>query len=128
MNKKLVEHSFEKLKEFEWLKIDLDAKLVLSNKLVNDLKCENKTLKMHVKCLITEPIAKKEENLCCNHVVKTNFVHIMSFISKGKLVYISPYKRIQKVERKALKSKPLFRPQPKNLDDLSLFLFVTIAV
>ena len=128
MNKKLAEHSFEKLKEFEWLKIDLDAKLVLSNKLVNDLKCENKTLKMHVKCLITEPIAKKEENLCCNHVVKPNFVHIMSSISKDKLVYISPYKRIQKVERKALKSKPLFRPQPKNLDDLSLFLFATIAV
>ena len=128
MNKKLVEHSFEKLKEFECLKIDLDAKLVLSNKLVNDLKCENKTLKMHVKCLIIEPIAEKEENLCCNHVVKPNFVHIVSSISKDKLVYISPHKRIQKVERKALKSKPLFRPQPKNLDDLSLFLFVTIAV
>ena len=128
MNKKLVEYSFEKLKEFECLKIDLDAKLVLSNKLVNDLKCENKTLKMHVKCLIIEPIAEKEENLCCNHVVKPNFVHIVSSISKDKLVYIFPYKRIQKVERKALKSKPLFRPQPKNLDDLSLFLFVTIAV
>ena len=128
MNKKLAEYSFEKLKEFECLKIDLDAKLVLSNKLVNDLKCENKTLKMHVKCLITEPIVKKEENLCCNHVVKPNFVHIVSSISKDKLVYISPHKRIQKVERKALKSKPLFRPQPKNLDDLSLVLFATIAV
>ena len=128
MNKKLAEYSFEKLKEFECLKIDLDAKLVLSNKFVNDLKCENKTLKMHVKCLIIEPIAEKEENLCCNHVVKPNFVHIVSSISKDKLVYISPHKRIQKVERKALKSKPLFRPQPKNLDDLSLFLFVTIAV
>ena len=128
MNKKLAEYSFEKLKEFECLKIDLDAKLVLSNKLVNDLKCENKTLKMHVKCLIIEPIAEKEENLCCNHVVKPNFVHIVSSISKDKLVYISPHKRIQKVERKALKSKPLFRPQPKNLDDLSLVLFATIAV
>ena len=128
MNKKLAEYSLEKLKEFECLKIDLDAKLVLSNKLVNDLKCENKTLKMHVKCLIIEPIAEKEENLCCNHVVKPNFVHIVSSISKDKLVYISPHKRIQKVERKALKSKPLFRPQPKNLDDLSLVLFATIAV
>ena len=128
MNKKLAEYSFEKLKEFECLKIDLDAKLVLSTKFVNDLKCENKTLKMHVKCLIIEPIAEKEENLCCNHVVKPNFVHIVSSISKDKLVYISPHKRIQKVERKALKSKPLFRPQPKNLDDLSLVLFATIVV
>ena len=116
MNKKLAEHSFEKLKEFEWLKIDLDAKLVLSNKLVNDLKCENKTLKMHVKCLIIEPIAEKEENLCCNHVVKPNFVHIVSSISKDKLVYISPHKRIQKVERKAFMPEPLFRSYPRDLN------------
>ena len=39
--KKLVEHSLEKLKEFEYLNMDLDAKLVLPNKLVDDLKCEN---------------------------------------------------------------------------------------
>ena len=40
--------------------MDLDAKLVLSNKLVDDLKCENESLKMHAKCLIAKPIAKKE--------------------------------------------------------------------
>ena len=38
--------------------MDLDAKLV------DDLKCENESLKMHAKCSIAEPIAKKEENLC----------------------------------------------------------------
>ena len=31
--KKLAENSFEKMKEFECLNVDLDAKLVLSNKL-----------------------------------------------------------------------------------------------
>ena len=39
--------------------MDLDAKLVLSNKLVDELKCANESLKMHAKCLIAEPIAKK---------------------------------------------------------------------
>ena len=53
--KKLAENSLEKLKEFECLNMDLDAKLVLSNKLVDYLKCENESLKMHAKCLISEP-------------------------------------------------------------------------
>ena len=39
--KKLAENSCEKLKEFECLNVDLDAKLVLSNKLVDDIKCES---------------------------------------------------------------------------------------
>ena len=39
--KKLSENSLEKLREFEWLNMDLDAKLVLSNKLIDDRKCEN---------------------------------------------------------------------------------------
>ena len=34
--------------------MDLDAKLVLSNKLVDDLKCENESLKIHTKCLIAK--------------------------------------------------------------------------
>ena len=96
--------------------MDLDAKLVLSNKLIDDLKCENESLKMHAKCLITESIAKKEDVICCNHVVKPDFVSIVTFISKDKLVYIPPHKRNQKVERKALKSKPSFRSQPKSVD------------
>ena len=50
------------------MNVDLDAKLVLSNKLVDELKCENESLKMHAKCLITEPIAKKDDNICCNHI------------------------------------------------------------
>ena len=37
----------EKLKEFECLNVDLDAKLVLPNKFVDDLKCENEHLKRH---------------------------------------------------------------------------------
>ena len=66
------------------MNVDLDAKIVFSNKLVDDLKCENESLKMHAKCLITETIAKKEENLCCNHVVLPDFVPIVSFTSKKK--------------------------------------------
>ena len=96
--------------------VDLDAKFVLSNKLVDDLKCENESLKMHVKCLIAESIAKNEEVICCNLVVKPDFVPIMSSTSKDKSMYIPPCKRNQKVERKALKPKPLFRSHPRDLN------------
>ena len=113
--KKLTEQSLEKLKEFQCLNMDLDVKLVLSNKLVDDLKFENKSLKMHAKCLIDESIAKKDENICCNHVVVLDFVHIVCSTSKEKSVYIPPHKRNQKVERKALKPKPLFRSHPREL-------------
>ena len=114
--KKLAEISLEKLKKFECLNIDLDAKLVLSNKLVDELKCENESLKMHAKCLIAEPIAKRDDNICCNHVVSPEFVPNVCFTSKGKSVYIPPHKRNQKVERKTVKSKPSFRSQRKALD------------
>ena len=67
------------------MNIDLDAKLVLSNKLVDDLKCENEYFKMHAKCLIAEPIAKKEENICCNHVMRPYFVPSVSSTSKAFL-------------------------------------------
>ena len=107
--KHLLEISLEKLKGFECLNRDLDAKLVLSNKLVDDLKFENESLKMHAKCLIAELVAKTEENICCNHVVVPDFVPIVCSTSKDKSVYIPPHKRNQKVERKALKPKPLFR-------------------
>ena len=113
---KLAENSLKKLKEFECLNMDLDAKLVLSNKLIDELKCENESLKMHAKCLIAKPISKKDENICCNHVVVPNFLSIVCSISKDKLVYITPHKRNQKVERKAVKSKPSFRSQPEALD------------
>ena len=96
--------------------MDLDAKLVLSKKLFDDLKCENESLKMHVKCLIVESIAKNEEVICCNHVVKPNFVPIVSSTSKDKSVYIPPRKRNQKVKSKALKPKPLFRSHPRDLN------------
>ena len=107
--KKLVENSLEKLKEFECLNMNFDAKLVLFNKLVDDLKCENESLKMHAKCLIAEPVTKTEENICCNHVVVPDFEPIMCSTSKDQSVYIPPYKKNQKVERKAVKSKPPFR-------------------
>ena len=71
---------------------------------------------MHVKCLIAEPTAKNGENICCNHVMVSDFVPILSSTSKDKSMYISPHKRNQKVERKALKPKSLFRSQPKALD------------
>ena len=95
--KKLAKTSLEKMKEFECLNMDLDAKLVLSNKLVDELKCENESLKMHAKCLIAKPIAKKDDNVCCNHVVVPNFVSIVCSNSKDKSVYIPPHKRNQKV-------------------------------
>ena len=113
--KKLDKHSLEKLNEFECLNMDLDAKHVLSNKLVDDLKCENESLKIHAKCLIAEPTAKKEENLCCNHVMLFDFVLSVSCTSKDKSVYIPSHKRNQKVERKALKPKPSFRSHPSDL-------------
>ena len=93
----------------------------MSDKLVDELKCENKSLKMHVKCLIVKPIAKKNENICCNHVVIPDFVPIVCFTSKNKSVYIPPHKRNQKVEKKALKPKPLFRSHLKELSE-SMFV------
>ena len=114
--KKLAENSLEKLKELECLNVDLDANLVLSNKLVDELKCENESLKMHAKYLIVEPIAKKDDNICCNHVVVPDFLPNVCSTFKGKSVYIPPHKRNKKMQRKALKSKPLFRSQPKTLD------------
>ena len=45
-----------------------------------------------------------------------NFVPIVGSISKDKSVYIPPHKRNQKVEKKAVKSKPPFRSQLKVLD------------
>ena len=114
--KKLAKNFLEKLKEFECLNMDLDAKLALSNKLVDELKCENEYHKMHVKCLIAEPFAKKDENICCNHVVVPNRVSIVCSTLKDKLVYLPPHKRNRKVERKTINSKPPFRSQPKVLD------------
>ena len=90
------------------MNLDLDAKLVLSNKLVDELKCENEPFKMHVKCLIVGPIAKKDENIRYNHVMVPDFMPIVCSTSKDKSVYI-PHKRNQKMERKALKLKPPFR-------------------
>ena len=75
------------MKEFEYLNMDLDAKLFLSIKLADELKCENDSLKMHAKCLITELIVKKDENICFNHVVVPDFVPIVSSTSKDKSVY-----------------------------------------
>ena len=113
--KKLAKCSLEKLKEFERLNMDLDAKLVLSNKIVDELKCENESLKMHAKSLIVELVAKKEDNICCNHVVVLDFMPSVSSTSKDKSVYIPLHKRNKKVERKALKPKPLFKSHPWDL-------------
>ena len=114
--KMLAENFLEKLKEFECLNMNLDAKLVLSNKLVDELKCENESLKMHAKCLIAKSIAKKDENIFCNHVVVPNCMPIVCSTLKDKSVYIPLHKRNQKVERKTLKSKPPFRSQSKVFD------------
>ena len=78
-------------------------------------------MKIHAKCLIAEPISKKDDNICCNHVVVPDFVPNVCSTSKGKSVYIPPHKRNQKVERKAFKSKPPFRSQPKALNGSKFF-------
>ena len=96
--------------------MDLDAKLVLSNKLVDELKCENESLNMHAKCLIAEPTAKKDDNICCNHVVVSDFVPSVCSTLKDKSVYIPSHKRNQKVERKTLKLKPSFRSHLRDLN------------
>ena len=74
--------------------MDLDAKLVFLNKLVDELKCENESLKMHAKCLIAESIAIKDENICCNYVVAPDFVPIVCSSSNDKSVYIPLHKRM----------------------------------
>ena len=104
--KELAEISFEKLKKFECLNMD---------KLVDELKCENEPLKIHVKRLIAEPVAKKEDNIRCNHVVVPDFVPIVCSISKDKSMYIPQHKRNQNVGRKAFKPKPLFRSHLREL-------------
>ena len=100
--KNLAENSLEKLKEFECLNMDLDAKLVLSNKLVDDLKCENESLKMHAKCLIVELISKKDENICCNHVVILDFVPIVCSISKDNRCTFLHIKEIKRWRERLL--------------------------
>ena len=119
--KNLAENSLEKLKEFECLNMDLDAKLVLFNKLVDDLKCENESLKMHAKCLIAGPISKNDENICCNHVVVLDFVPIVCSTLKDKSVYIPPHKRNQKVERRLLSQSLHLGLNLRLWMDLSLF-------
>ena len=85
------------MKKFECLNMDLDAKLILSNKLIDELKCENESLKMHAKCLIAETTVKKDENICCNHVMVPDFVPIVCSTSKDISVYIPPHTRNKKV-------------------------------
>ena len=87
--------------------MDLDAKLVLPNKLIDELKCENESLKMHAKCLITEPISKKDENICCNNVVVPNFVPIVCSTLKDKSVYIPPHKKKKKKKIKRWRERLL---------------------
>ena len=71
---------------------------------------------MHAKCLIAEPIVKKEENICCNHVVWPDFAPSVSSTSKDKSMYIPSYKGNQKVERKAPKPKRSFKSHPRDLN------------
>ena len=80
MYNKLIEHSLEKIKKFECL--DLDEKLILFNKLVDDLKYENESLKMHAKCLIIKPNDKKEENHCYYNDPRKSANHICAIPQK----------------------------------------------
>ena len=75
----------------------------------------NVKMNLLTKCLIAELVANEDENICYNHVVVPDFVPIVCSTSKDKLAYIPPHKRNQKVERKALKPKPMFRSHPREL-------------
>ena len=57
---------------------------------------------MHAKCLIAEPIAKKNDNICCNRAVVPNFVPIVCSTSKDKSVYIPHIKEIKKWRERLL--------------------------
>ena len=126
--KKLAENSLKKLKELECLNVDLDAKLILSNKLVDELKCGNESLKMHAKCLIAKPIAKRDDNICCNHVVVPDFVSNVCFTSKGKSVYIPPHKKIKKWRERFLSQSLRLGLNLRLRMNLSLFQLATIMV
>ena len=78
--------------------------------------------------MIAEPIDKNDDNICCNYVVVLDLVPIVYSTSKDKSLYVPPHKRNQKVEKKVVKSKPLFRSQPKALDGSNLFQLATIVV
>ena len=126
--KKLVENSLEKMKEFEFLNMNLDAKLVLSTKLVDELKCENESLKMHAKCLIVEPVAKKEDNICYNHVVVLDFVPKVSSTSKTNRCTFLDTKYTKKWRERLLSPSLCLGHNLRLWMDLSLFQLVTIVV
>ena len=96
--------------------MDLDAKLFLSNKFVDELKCENESLKMHVKCLIAKPIAKNDKNIGCNHVVVPDFVPLCVLPQRTNRYTFLHIKEIKRWGRKAIKSKSLFMSHTKVLD------------
>ena len=58
--------------------------------------------KMHVKCLIAETTIKKDEKICCNHVVVPDFVSIVCSTSKDISMDIPPHKRNQNVDSKEI--------------------------
>ena len=126
--KKLAKNSLEKLKEYECLNTDLDAKLVLSNKLVDELQCENESLKMHAKCLIAESIAKKDENICCNHVMVPNFVPMCVLPQMTNQCIFLHIKEIKRWIERLLNQNFRLDLNLRIWMDLSLFQLVTIVV
>ena len=126
--KKLAENSLEKLKEFESLNVGLDAKLVLYNKLVDKLKYENESLKMHVKCLIAEPIAKKDKNICCNHVVVPDLCLLCVLPQRTNQCTFLHTKEIKRWRERLLSQNLHLGLNLRFWMDLSLFQLATIVV
>ena len=108
--------------------MDLDARLVLSNKLVDELKCENKSFKMHAKCLIAEPIVKEDENICCNHVVIPDFVPIVCSTSKDNQCTFLHIKEIKRWRKMLLSQSLRLGLNLRLWMDLNLFQLATIVV
>ena len=125
---KLAENSLEKLKEFESLNVGLDAKLVLYNKFVDELKYENESLKIHVKCLIAEPIAKKDKNICCNHVVVPDLCLLCVLPQKTNRCTFLHTKEIKRWRERLLSQNLRLGLNLRFWMDLSLFQLATIVV
>ena len=48
---------------------------------------------VNTECLIAKPIDKRDDNICCNHVVVPDLVPIVYSTSKDKSVYVPSQKK-----------------------------------
>ena len=84
---------------------------------------------MHAKCLIAEPIAKNEENICCNHVVVPDFMpSVCSTLKDKNWCTFLHIKEIKRWREKLLSQSLRLGLNLRLWMDLSLFQLATIVV